>query len=307
MSKENNCRCVVCDIERNLLNSLNSQIARTHFQVLASNHAVLQHFDSPVDVIAQLHEHERVELVNHKAWNGILHALVDSIVDRTAEEIGQQLLLLAYMPAIHRAYGEVCQQFPSLSAEDVAQQAALVLLEAARSPAMRNQNGYLPIALARDFHKRLIRWAFGEIRQAVPSEEVSTVHPEPEADENFEPAVLLEDFLSQWRRAGVLTQEESDLLRKFKCDGFRWYELGEGEDGPSANALYTRVYRTINRLRRLVGGPQTGLKDKNSQNSHRELQDFSESLPISNSEKGNSPERSHPGPQLESEVPPVAA
>ena len=307
MSKENNCRCVVCDIERNLLNSLNSQTARTHFQALASNHAVLKHFDSSVDVIAQLHEHERVELVNHKAWNGILHALVDSIVDRTAEEIGQQLLLLAYMPAIHRAYGEVCQQFPSLSAEDVGQQAALVLLEAARSPAMRNQNGYLPIALARDFHKRLIRWAFGEIRQAVPSEEISTVHPEPEADENFEHAVLLEDFLSQWRRAGVLSQEESDLLRKFKCDGFRWHELGDGEDGPSANALYFRVYRTINRLRRLVGGPQTGLKDKNSQNSNCELQDFSESLPISNSEKGNSPERSHPGPQVESEVPPVAA
>src|SRR5207248_6581296 len=90
------------------------------------------------------------------------------------------------MPAIHKAYAEVCQQFPALAAEDVAQQAALVLLEAARAPAMRNQNGYLPIALARDFHKRLIRWAFGEIRQSVPSEEVSTVYPEPQSDENFE-------------------------------------------------------------------------------------------------------------------------
>src|SRR5256712_2714192 len=144
MTKENSCRCVVCDSERNLLNSLNSQTARTHFQALARNHAVLKHFDLPADVIAQLHEHEQVELVNHKAWNGILHALVNSLADRTAEEIGQQLLLLAYMPAIHKAYAEVCQQFPALVAEDVAQQAALVLLEAARSPAMRNQNGYLP-------------------------------------------------------------------------------------------------------------------------------------------------------------------
>src|SRR5256885_130702 len=149
MTKENNCRCVVCDIERNLLNSLNSQTARTHFQALARNHAVLKHFDSPADVIAQLHEHEQVEAANHNAWNGILHALVESIADRTAEEIGQQLLLLAYMPAIHKAYAEVCQRFPVLAAEDVAQQAALVLLEAARAPAMRNQNGYLPIALAR--------------------------------------------------------------------------------------------------------------------------------------------------------------
>jgi hypothetical protein len=67
-----------------------------------------------VDVIAKLHDREQVELVNHKAWNGILHALVDSIADRTGEEIGQQLLLLAYMPAIHKAYAEVCQQFPAL-------------------------------------------------------------------------------------------------------------------------------------------------------------------------------------------------
>jgi len=67
-------------------------------QYLARKYPILNHFDSPADVIAQLHEHERVELVNHKACNGILHALVDSIAGGTAEEIGQQLLLLAYMP-----------------------------------------------------------------------------------------------------------------------------------------------------------------------------------------------------------------
>src|SRR5437588_517099 len=313
MSKENNCCCVVCQVERSLLNSLSTQTARTHFQALARNYPILNPFDSPADVIAQLHEHERVEHVNHKAWNGILHALVDSIAGGTAEEIGQQLLLLAYMPAIHNAYVEVCQQFPSLSAHDVAQQAALVLLEAARSPAMRNQNGYLPIALARDFHKRLIRWAFGEIRQSVPSEEVSAVHPEPESDENFESAVLLEDFLSRWQGAGVLSQEECDLLRKFKCEGFYRHELGTGEDGPSGNALYFRAYRAINRLRRLVQGKQAvrgaqaAPKDENSKNSHSEAQTFSESVPISKSEKGNSPELSHPGPQPESEVPPIAA
>ncbi len=313
MNKENSCCCVVCQVERNLVNSLSTQTAQTHFQALARNYPILNHFDSPADVIAQLHEHERVELVNHKAWNGILHALVDSIADGTAEEIGQQLLLLAYMPAIHKAYAEVCQRFPALAAEDVAQQAALVLLEAARAPAMRNQNGYLPIALARDFHKRLIRWAFREIRQSVPSEEVSGVHPEPESDENFEGAVLLEDFLSQWQRAGVLSQEECDLLRKFKCDGFHRNELATGEGGPSGNALYFRAYRAINRLRRLVRGEQAvrgaqaAVKDENSKNSHSEAQTFSETVPISNSEKGFSPELSHRGPQLESEVPPIAA
>jgi hypothetical protein len=97
MLKENNCCCVVCQVERSLLNSLSTQTARTHFQALACNYPILNHFDSPADVIAQLHE--RAEFVNHKAWNGILHALVDSIASGTTEETGQQLLLVAYAPA----------------------------------------------------------------------------------------------------------------------------------------------------------------------------------------------------------------
>src|SRR5438552_11377053 len=149
MNKENNCCCVVCQVERNLLNSLSTQTAQTHFQVLARNYPILNHFDSPADVIAQLHEHERVELVNHKAWNEILHALVDSIAGGTAEEIGQQLLLVAYAPAIHKVYREVCQKFPGLCPEDIAQQAVLCLLETARSAEMQTLNGHLPAAFSR--------------------------------------------------------------------------------------------------------------------------------------------------------------
>jgi hypothetical protein len=55
---------LVCQIEQRLLDSLSTQTARTHFQALASNHPILNHFDSPADVIAQLHEHEEVGIVN---------------------------------------------------------------------------------------------------------------------------------------------------------------------------------------------------------------------------------------------------
>jgi len=182
MQKENNCRCVVCDVERSLLNSLSTQTARTHFQALARNHSILNHFDSPADVIVQLHEHERTEAVNHKAWNGILHALVDSIADRSFEEIGQQLLLLAYMPAIHKVYREACQKFPGLCPEDIAQQAALCFLETARSPEMQILNGHLPAALSRRFRQSLFRWAMGELRQSLPLEEIASNIPETRCD-----------------------------------------------------------------------------------------------------------------------------
>jgi hypothetical protein len=60
MSKENNCQCVVCQVEQSLVDSLNTQTARTHFQALATSHPILNHFDSPADVIACLHGHEEV-------------------------------------------------------------------------------------------------------------------------------------------------------------------------------------------------------------------------------------------------------
>src|SRR2546430_17692860 len=168
MSKENNCQCLVCQVEQNLLDSLSTQTARTHFQALARNYPILNHFDSPADVIAQLHEHERVELVNHKAWNVILHALVDSIAGGTAEEMGQQLLLVAYAPAIHMVYREVCQKFPGLCPEDIAQQAVVSLLETARSEEMQTLNGHLPAALAIRFRRRPFPWAIGQLRQTLP-------------------------------------------------------------------------------------------------------------------------------------------
>ena len=312
MQKENNCGCVVCQVERSLLNSLSTQTARTHFQALARNHSILNHFDSPADVIAQLHEHERTEAVNHKAWNGILHALVDSIADRTFEEIGQQLLLVAYAPAIHKVYREVCQKFPGLCPEDIAQQALLCLLETARSAEMQTLNGHLPAALAIRFRRRLFRWAIGELRQSLPLQEIAGNIPETQA-RNFEEGVVLEQLLSKARRMGILSASQCELVRKFHCEGFQPEELRESKDGPSAIALYRRIQRAVHRLRRIgvTGSSRTSgippSQDENSKNILRDAVEFSEEMCISKSEKGNSPERSRPGSQLEPAVPPIAA
>ena len=321
MLKENNCCCSVCQVERSLLNSLSTQTARTHFQALARNYPILNHFDSPADVIAQLHEHERVELVNHKAWNGILHALVDSIAGGTAEEIGQQLLLVAYAPAIHKVYREVCQKFPGLCPEDIAQQAVVCLLETARSEEMQTLNGHLPAALAIRFRRRLFRWAIGELRQSLPLEELADNIPVTRA-RDFEEGVVLEQLLSKAQRMGILSASQCELVRKFHCEGFQPEELRESKDGPSAIALYRRIQRAVHRLRRIgvTGSSRASSippsRDENSfhdressqsKNILRDAVDFSREMGIRNSEKGNSPERSRPGPQVEPEVPPIAA
>ena len=312
MLKENNCCCVVCQVERSLLNSLSTQTARTQFQALARTYPILNHFDSPADVIAQLHEHARVELVNHKAWNGILHALVDSIAGGTAEDIGQQLLLVSYAPAIHKVYREVCQKFPGLCPEDIAQQALLCLLETARSAEMQTLNGHLPAALAVRFRRRLFRWAIGELRQSLPLEEIAGNIPAAHGH-NFEAGIVLEQLLSKARRMVILSASQCELVRKFHCEGFQPEELRESKDGPSAIALYRRIQRAVHRLRRIgVSGSSRASsippsQDENSKNILPDAVDFSREMGIRNSEKGNSPERSRPGPQVEPEVPPIAA
>ena len=312
MFKENNCCCVVCQVERSLLNSLSTQAGRTQFQPLARTYPILNHFDSPAEVIAQLHQHSRVELVNHKACNGILHALVDSIAGGSAEDIGQQLLIVAYAPAIHKVYREVCQKFPGLCPEDIAQQALLCLLETARSAEMQTLNGHLAAALAVRFRRRLFRWAIGELRQSLPLDEIAGNIPTAHGH-NFEEGIVLEQLLSKARRMGILSASQCELVRKFHCEGFQPEELRESKDGPSAIALYRRIQRAVHRLRRIgvSGSSRTSSiptrQDENSKNILRDAVDFSREMGIRNSEKGNSPERSRPRLQVEPEVPPIAA
>ncbi len=298
--KESNCACVVCQVERSLLDSLSTQIARTHFQALAANHTVLNHFDSPADVVARLHEHERVEAANHNAWDGILHALVEGLADRTTEDIGQQLLLVAYTPAIHKVYREVCQKFPGLCAEDVAQQAALCFLETARSPEMHGLNGHLPAALAIRFRRRLFRWAIGEVRQSLPLQEVAAEHPEPPTS-SFEHAVTLEKFLQQAKRDGLLSEAEYQLLRKHKWEGFGARELADRNAGSTTNAVQMRVKRIIKRLRRAVRGTDLSTKASATRMTSAQPEEifstnatiFSGEMGIRNSEGDFSPELSH--------------
>ncbi len=311
MNKENNCQCVVCQVEQSLLDSLSTQTARTHFQALASNYPVLNHFDSPTEVVARLHEHEQVEGVNHIAWNGILHALVEGLADRTTEEIGQQLLLVAYAPAIHKVYREVCQLFPGLSPDDIAQQASVFFLENAKAPSMAQQNGHLPVALVKYFRKRLFRWAIQESQRSLPLQELSPHDPEPMSDDNFENSVIVEQLLAKAQLLGVLSQNEADLVRKFHCEGCQPEELRDGAAGPSGIALYYRVQRAVHRLRRMAANGHARNRrsihvSHNAKNNSSMALEFSGEMSIRNSERDFSPELSHV-PQIENDISQIAA
>jgi hypothetical protein len=56
MNKENNCQCVVCNVEAALLDSFRTQTTRKHFKALATNYPVFSQFHSPLAAVAKLHE-----------------------------------------------------------------------------------------------------------------------------------------------------------------------------------------------------------------------------------------------------------
>jgi len=301
MNKENSCQCVVCQVEESLLNSLSAQTARTHFQALATNYPVLNHFSSPTDLVEYLHQ--QGDAANHNAGSEILQAVIHAITEKTFEEIGQQLLLLAFTPAIHNTCYEVCQKFPALSQEDVAQQASLVFLETARSLETLRQNGHIQIALARRFRQNLVRWAIKESRHSLPLQEAAVPNPEPMTTDLGDDAVLLEKFLQQAQRSGVLSRAECELLIKFKWEGFGAKELARKSSGSTPNAVHHRLKRIVKRLRQ-VAGSQGRAKASASQsgspskNIFPEAANFSGEMCISDSEKGFSPELSRPMPQV---------
>lgn len=279
MYKENNCECVVCKVEQELLKILNTQTSRNHFKALASDYPVSNDLGSPLEVVAQLHQQS--EAVNHGRGNQILHSLIRAVSDKAFEHLGQQLLLVAFTPAIHRTYRDVCGQFPALAREDVAQQALMLFLETAKSPAMLHQNSHLAIALVREFRKSMFRWATKETRRCLILQHDCS--QDLALDTNFEVAILLREVLQQSRRIGILSQIEHQLLLKLKCEGFEAKELADVNCGITANAVLLRVSRTMTRLR----GSATRL-----QNCLPSVTGFSGELPISKGEEEFSPERS---------------
>ncbi len=317
MNKENNCPCAVCNVEAALLDSFSTQSARIHFQALATNYPVLNHFSSPVELVEHLHEQGGT--ANQNAGSEILHALIHAITERPFEVIGQQLLLLAFTPAIHKIFREMCQRVPMLAPDDIAQQTWLVFLQVARSPALLTQNGQLPVALAMNCHKAMLRLAIKETRCASAAEDSSQPPAEPLSEDNFEDAILLEDWLKQAQRKGLLSEEDYDLLLKLKYEGLEAKELAEANGmTPAAHRrLHRRLQTILNRLQREARGRRVSRPTENSsktkaesihpKKNSREAVNFAEKMPFSNSEKGFSPELSRPVPQFKTDATQISA
>jgi len=159
------------------------------------------------------------------------------------------------MPAIHKASSQIAFGFPSLSRDDIAQHILTSVLDIVSSSTMAAQNSHVAFTITRAMRRTAFRWAIREADRALPSKLEGTYFDElstsPSA--NFEPGVLLEEFLSRCLSTGLLTPSEHELLVLFKIQGVS-SEVLAAKQHISDVAFRHRMQRVIERLRQAARG-----------------------------------------------------
>ena len=155
-------------------------------------------------------------------------------------------------------------KFTYRNGEDTAQHLFAALLEFLDSREFRARRSHLAFTIARKMRRGAFRWAIRESRIKLADEpDRSRALPDETetGGEASQAAVLLADFLDKCQRRGWLTEEERQLLVRFKLEGLTGAELAR-RSGRSALAIRHRVHRLLERLRRIAQKPGAGIPEQ---------------------------------------------
>lgn len=259
----NDCACLICRLESSLAHELSQEKGVEGFRRWARSSEVLAGFQSAAELIGHLHcqsENRNVRV------DPLIVALVRARAQQPFDPIAQSLLVLVFVPTLHRTASQVAATFPLLSREDTAQHLFAALIEFLDSRELCAQRSHLAFVVARKMRRSAFRWAIRESRLNLPAEPVQAPAPSEETDEARDeghPAILLAKFLDDCQSRGWLSQEERELLTRFKVEGVSGAEIG-GHSGHSAVAIRHRIQRLLERLRRIAqksGGGDAGQLD----------------------------------------------
>ena len=309
MKEHLKCNCAICGMELLLSVALRESPGTERFLKLASNSPALITFTSASELIHHLHDQKDGDY-RPPSVSEVLGALIQVGSMANDPEISQSVLVLAFMPAIHRTYRETCAWYQEIPTDDIAQQILLFFLQLATSAPIAVLNGQLSFALARSLRRNTLRWARRE--QAILMDrqrltEEPTKQAEKREDARFESVSLLRDFLDYCVRIGILSKFERDLLIKVKLDGFIAKEVLDRHTVLSPKAVHLRVQRIMKKLQDAAwdfpssnGCPSIPLKSDNPEkinNLSKSMSTFSLStstdfLAIGNSRRQLSPESS---------------
>ena len=238
MPLETVCDCTLCHLEVRLLKSL----AATQDDTFAEFGQLL-HGSSP---IAELLLPLRASPADATS-DELLRELFSMRASRPA--FIESLLVLAFVPMLHRTIRRVVRYQPALAEEDVTQQALSVLLLFLRSEEMRTRRTHFAFAISRAVKRQVFEWARREgTKDALLDRGRDIFIP---LEESFERYAQLRHFLHRCVTRGDLTDAELDLLIQFKLEGSNGDDF-DSPNGNVSNALRQRLKRLLAKLRRLA-------------------------------------------------------
>lgn len=269
MPESRHCKCHICKIERHLLVSLGEPSGSERFASLALGSPALANFASTASLIEHLHAQRQKES-RPPSSNEILTALIQFGPETEYAETSQSVLVLAFMPTLHRTYREVRAWYRDLPTEDIAQQVCVCFLELAASAPVGLMEGQISFMLARSLRRNTLRWAQRETMIRLEREKTQLEMKdmeEPSFKDNFESVSFLNDFLDYACHNGVLSSFERDLLTKLKVEGFLAKEVSHANTVLSPKAVQCRMERILERLQKIA----TERCTKDNSRSHNEL------------------------------------
>jgi hypothetical protein len=243
------CDCLVCRLETDLAAELNADGNGERYWELARSSAVLSGFPTPSDLIEHLHSTEIED--RQPSSDVVLVELLRPAIDPGVRQLWNGILLVVFIPTIHRTMRQLSAIFPSLARDDIAQHLTTVLLEFLTSSELRSRRSHLAFTIARKIRRSAFRWAIRESHIALEEEQDGRTRKPPQSEGFLDPsysAVLLVEYLDTSERRGWMSSAERQLLAQSKIEGISCQELSR-RNGHSAVAIQHQISRLIKRLR----------------------------------------------------------
>jgi hypothetical protein len=112
----------------------------------------LSSFSTALALVEHLHA-QRDGATSVPSASEIVGSLIQSNSIDSEVELRNSVLVLSFIPMIHRTYREVSAWFREIESEDIAQQILTLFLELVDSISPNPMNDHLPIALTRALRK----------------------------------------------------------------------------------------------------------------------------------------------------------
>jgi DNA-directed RNA polymerase specialized sigma24 family protein len=244
MPLEIQCRCTLCSIEAQLLSGFARLDSRSVNSLFSAYPALREH-----STVTNLLSHLRASPAD--AANDNLFREIFALRE-TNPAFAESLLVLVFLPMLHRAVRLINRQQESLAEEDIAQQVLFFFLQFLASPEIETRRSHFAFAIAREVKRHIFEWAKRESTKAALLD-----HADAEAsvfielEDSFARYALLRHFLHRCVTKGMVSDSELDLLIQFKLDGNTGEELA-ALNGSSSNAVRQRFKRLLAKLRRLA-------------------------------------------------------